>query len=476
MDSSANILRRPDDGEYGEDKVWRPPLVEVGEGEGSGGGDGGGDDDDEGGLGDVVRGASPSGRGGGGYGFGCDGMAGVLLPTPPESGEDGKVKSSLGHSQSWGRRTSSGHGLDGRALPGGCSGACEENTSAQLYPVYGYLPGPGPAYVPPGGGVGAEAAPGTYYIGMTGEVTHGAPGDVVPSDGGQQQGLGGGIERDRSGEAVTGAGGLVTPRTSEGGDFGRSSDGTICEVAGGAAELERGSGSGSSRASRGTTTVRVDSTSTSSRSRRSLKEVLKRFRPSSKEISPAGPMLGAVAAEGATTTHGGAETRPGYDYGAIVRPHQRQVVLERAFGHHHPQSHLDGAGNGGLGLVPPPPAILVNHAQAVRFPLLDAYPLTTDAPPPTGPTTVLTNGPAYELEHVDSSPHPYELSVDEIENEEDSLDPRSSVVRDKLLDPFFLSPAAAGSSPNIEGASLRDYVDYSRRIGGVSFGFPCVAL
>jgi hypothetical protein len=26
----------------------------------------------------------------------------------------------------------------------------------------------------------------------------------------------------------------------------------------------------------------------------------------------------------------------------------------------------------------------------------------------------------------------------------------------------------AWSSPNIEGASLRDYVDYSRRIGGVS--------
>ena len=99
MDSSANILGRTSDGgEYAEeeDKVWRPPLVGDDDEEEEGG--------DEGiaGLGDVVRGASPTGRGGGGYGFGSG-----VGHTPPESGE---VKSSLGHSQSWGR-TSSGHGL-----------------------------------------------------------------------------------------------------------------------------------------------------------------------------------------------------------------------------------------------------------------------------------------------------------------------------------------------------------------------------
>jgi hypothetical protein len=440
MDSSANILGRTSDGgEYGEeDKVWRPPLVgDVDDEE---------DEGDEGiaGLGDVVRGASPTGRGGG-YGFGS-GMG----PTPPESGE---VKSSLGHSQSWGH-TSSGHGLERGALVAD-SGAGMPAQAPYPYPMYGGgHPGPGPAYVPT-----AEVVPGDRER----EITYAAPGDVVPPE---QQGV---VERDRSGEVVNGIGGLVTPRSSEGDDLGRSSDGTICEVAPG---LERGSGSGSSRASRGTTTVRVDSTSTSSRSRKSLKEVLKRFRPSSKEISPlspsgggvgstlAGPMLGGAAGAGGTTTHGGAKTRPGYDYGAVVRPHQRQM---RAFGHHH-HPHLDGAG-----LVPPPPAILVDHAQVVHFPLLDAYP-----PPPAGPSTLLT------MDASPCPPHPYGLSADETDNEEDSLDPRGSVIRDKLLDPFFLSPSAGGSSPNIEGVSLRDYVDYSRRIGGVSFCFvfcfPCVSV
>ena len=439
MDSSANILGRTSDGgEYAEeeDKVWRPPLV-------------GDDEEEEGGdegiagLGDVVRGASPTGRGGGGYGFGSG-----VGHTPPESGE---VKSSLGHSQSWGR-TSSGHGLERGALVTD-SGAGMPAQAPYPYPMY---VGPGPAYVS-----AAEVVPasgfGMYAGDREREITYAAPGDVIPPE---QRGV---VERDRNGEAVKGIEELVTPRTSEGDDLARSSDGTICEVAGGAMPgLERGSGSGSSRASKGTTTVRVDSTSTS-RSRRSLKEVLKRFRPSSKEISSsspsgggvgsilAGPMLGGTAGAGGTTTHGGAETRPGYDYGAVVRPHQRQM---RAFGHHH-HPHLDGAG-----LVPPPPAILVNHAQVVHFPLLDAYP-----PLPAGTSTALT---------VDASPlppHPYGLSADETDNEEDSLDPRGSVVRDKLLDPFFLSPSAGGSSPNIEGASLRDYVDYSRRIGGVSFFF-----
>ncbi|KAF8695801.1 hypothetical protein AX14_001640 [Amanita brunnescens Koide BX004] len=527
MDSSANILggmRRTPDGEYEEEeKVWRPPLAEDDDDD---------KDGDEGGvaLGEVVRGASPTGRDGGGYGFAsvCLDGVGVGLPTPPDSGEDGKGRSSHGHSQSRGHTSSGhGHGCGGVGVEGALLGLgsvvlppappCMVTDSgigipAQApcsYPAYGYLPavggypGPGPAYGPLGGGAGvgsrcvpAEVAPvsefGTY-VGMMGAQEteaahtymhmHTTPGEVIPSDNTQQQGRG--AQRDRgmsaadAGEAVKGAGELVTPGASEGEHLGRSSDGTTSDVAGGAmdaAGLERGTGSGSSKASKASrgTAARVDSRSTSSRSRRSLKEVLNRFRRSSKEVSSggaalAGPVPGAVGA-GGTITHVGAETRPGYDYGAIVRPHQRQMVLERAFGHHHHQPQLDGAGNCGLGLAPPPPVILVDHAQGIHFPLVDTYPplelAHAPAPSSDGPS-ILINGPAYELQHVDVGPNPYGRSIDDIDNEEESLDPRGNVVRDKLLDPFFLSPSAGGSSPNIEGASLRDYVDYSRRIGGM---------
>src|SRR6266550_3642669 len=104
MDSSANILSiRTPDIEYEEDKVWRPPLADD-------------DENDEGvALGELVRGASPTGPGYAyGYSIGdvrhddATGVGGSGSPTPPDSGEDGKGKSSHGHSQSP-AHTSNGH-------------------------------------------------------------------------------------------------------------------------------------------------------------------------------------------------------------------------------------------------------------------------------------------------------------------------------------------------------------------------------
>jgi len=515
MDSSANILSiRTPDIEYEEDKVWRPPLADD-------------DENDEGvALGELVRGASPTGPGYAyGYSIGdvrhddATGVGGSGSPTPPDSGEDGKGKSSHGHSQSP-AHTSNGHrrthvhihapgdrgvGMESALLAPGpvlpppvvdCGIVVPAQTP---HPVYGYLPivgYPGPTYGLGAAGVGSgpgEVLPkvagfGSYVgTGPGGEVHPAAAGREVEgapvsSENGRESRR---TQRDRStsvpsGETMKGAEGLVTPRTSQGEDLSRfSGDGmhNVSEMGRTTPEhgLERGTGS---RSSRGTTS-KVESSSTS----RSLKEVLNRFRtlvPSvqvtpdgrpgrrnSKDIPSfsgsggsalAGTVLGAV--------NGG---RPGYDYGAIVRPHQRQMVLERALGH---CQHMDAAGNG---LAPPAPAVLVDHAAGMDFPIVDTYPLpelvVTSYPSATAgllPSQAVTRAPADG--RVDGSPgpsHPFGRSVEEIDNEDDSLYARNSVVRDKLLDPYFLSPGG-GSSPNIEGASLRDYVDYSRRIGGVS--------
>jgi len=175
----------------------------------------------------------------------------------------------------------------------------------------------------------------------------------------------------------------------------------------------------------------------------------------------------ALAGTALGNVNGGAESRPGYDYGALVRPHQRQMVLERALGH---SQHMDAAGNG---LAPPAPVVLANHAAGMHFPIVDAYPppelVVTSYPSATAgllPSEAVAHAPANG--RVDGSlgpSNPFGRSVEEIDNEDDSLYARNSVARDKLLDPYFLNPAG-GSSPNLEGASLRDYVDYSRRIGG----------
>ena len=508
LDSSANILGiRTPEIEYEEDKVWRPPLVD--------------DDETDIGnegvaLGELVRGASPTRPGYEyGYGFGDirhddpTGVGGSELPTPPDSREDGKGKSSHGHSQSPGH-TSNGHGygqrrvhvqihapgdrgvgvesallVPGPALPPAVVDSGIIVPAQAPHPVYGYLPVigyPGPTYGLDGAGVGSGPGEVPPKVGSV-EVGHDVEGALVSSENGRESRR---TQRDRSssapsGETVKGAGGLVTPRTSQGEDLSRSSGDAmhnVSEMGRTTPEdgLERGTGS---RSSRGTTS-KAESSSTR---RSSLKEVLNRFRtfvPSVQVTPDARPGRRnskdspSFSGSGGSTLAGtvlgtGLETRPGYDYGALVRPHQRQMVLERALGH---SQHMDAAGNG---LAPLAPVVLVDHATGIHFSIVDAHPppevVVTSHPSMTGgslPSVAVTRAPA--LGRIDGSPgpfHPFGHSAEETDNEDDSLYARNSVVRDKLLDPYFLSPGG-GSSPNIEGASLRDYVDYSRRIGGVS--------
>ncbi|KAK2461320.1 hypothetical protein APHAL10511_006847 [Amanita phalloides] len=466
VNSTTRILgnRTPDDAEDGieDDEVsWRPSLPEeVNEGPGRAEYGGG-----------VIGGIGyPYGQGPCVDMHGAEG-GGVVLPTPAESGE-WKRNSSHGHSQSWGH-ASSGHGhthaqpqlqvrgtgMESALLPPG-SGIplplADSGTSTMpavvQYVACGYpgaAGGVGVKNLGNLGDVGVELPPAACFGSHTG-TWMGLGWEGWPNDGPQVRDEGKRISGGAVGRrtSVIGIGGLVTPRTSEGDDLsGAPTVVSAYDTTGSGPVLEQGSGFASSSGTGDDTWATTRVASTSSR-RKSITDVLGRFRTLSSSTrrtsndsgraSALASALAAAAAVGGGTNGGGVvTTRPGYDYGAIMRPQQRQTVLEHAIGHYQQQMQ-DGPG---YELKPPPSVMLANHEMHLHLRSADS-----------------------SGERVDQA---HGRGAEEDENEDKSLDTRRSVVRDKLLDPCFLSPGRNGSSPNIEGASLRDYVDYSRRIGGI---------
>ncbi|KAF8625241.1 hypothetical protein AX15_005482, partial [Amanita polypyramis BW_CC] len=457
MDSSADILGAGTSSELedftdDDEGAWRSPLAKE-------------DDEEVGATSEVVRGAGISGHGYGyvrGVGSGLG--TGVGLPTPPDSRE-GKGKSSLGHSQ---RR-------------GGLSVAEEETRGTGSVSIGG-----DDREVEPQLELG-NVLPGERRKKSSGasEVTVKAYGGTVASQRSENETLRG-----------LGIGGKVV---------------TVFETT--AYEHETGSATPTTNSGSGTTTRTGTMSTTRSKS---FKKVLDRIRTSVPGIqitpdvsgSPLTPsswrnsheissgtivaLVGCTFVSKAGTGSAWEVRRPGYDYGGIVRPQQRQMVLERAFGqcqHPYPQEQPRTEGPGQGVVQPPPPVTVISRARDIQFPpsgamspsyppaVASANPNTNTMPPPSLlllPTSTDFIHPIHShipYGTIDRFPNAHGRSVDEETipgeaDEEDSLRVRGSVVRDGLLDPLYLRHGGDGSSPNIEGASLRDYVDYSRRIGG----------
>lgn len=187
-----------------------------------------------------------------------------------------------------------------------------------------------------------------------------------------------------------------------------------------------------------------------SRGGKSLRGIMNRIRTSVPNIQVADGVLPSRRSSRdmssgslSTMTTGG---RPGYDYGVVGRPSQRHA----------------------------------REGKGAQIQAPAGYPHLTVPPGAAGVDSY------HQAQSKGYVPYAYGQAVgvsslaaerDSEAEDEDSIRVRGGVVTNGLLDPdLSLGHAFAGnrggdgggrSSPNVEGASLRDYVDYTRRIGGM---------
>ncbi|KAM6492083.1 hypothetical protein JOM56_011807 [Amanita muscaria] len=447
-DSSANILGTGYGGEWsrsrsreagmedGEDEedVWRSPLV-------------GEDDDVVTGMGGVTT-SSESGEG--------KPVDGGKSSIGHQSGHSHSLGHSLSHSQS----TSAHHG-QGQEVQ---LSMAEFGMGPVSYAAYAYPPalvGYHPGVAAGGGGGEGSGAPGGGEGQSRGFDSHGSRasyGAFVP------YGPNGPFVPYPSPVAISGVGtGCYVPPAINGVETkdkpgqrpgSRESEGEVSSAAGGhATAISASATTATAAGASGLVSMPTTGTSGSRGSKGSLRSIgsknlrgfMDRIRTSVPNTDGMLPTRRSSKDMSSPPSASGSDgARPGYDYGAVGRP---RLVS---------------------GIHAPPPVAFVYPGFHITPPGAPGADVPSDLPsnPQDGPILYGYPVPAVNGER--------EGGVDD--DEDDSLRIKSGVVTDGLLEPNLSLTGAGGgdggsfggrSSPNVEGASLRDYVDYSRRIGGM---------